>query len=569
MSWHTQSLNSFRFGAGVLLLSVPIMLALWHQSAVRRLIFLAQFQRDTMLYRWGNRRALSIVLRACSALLLAAIALLQTAYFGSLEWWMVAVSPVVFYVIHSWIRVKSTGQFSQPVYATRWTFWFSQAAFLAFMTGAFMGTVYFFVPASQMPYLDRVYELQMQWDGAQSSLVKWILDAGAFAQAAQESIATVAPSAYWQVLAGFVFAPLTVFGSLALAYCGFLLSRDALRQTLGGGTLSSDKPAAIGPANSAVWAAVAVVLIAAYFQLLGYAGHAIKNDASPMAIRPMQPCEKIDGIAYQINTLNTIQSLIAGAMPQLAAVDSGACQQLARLDTDIAKGVDDYLDWYFSLGADYARLAMMLSGDVDLFLQSKINELVVGKLQTDDTFKTLQAAHEHQWLALHQTGGAIQKILSENRLSLVDRSCKVVRESSLQQASLRIDDAKIRLSTSAAAGMIGGVFASKLVAKVMTKSSMKMSAKVLLKAVAKKTAGKAAGALAGAGVGVGIGSAVPLFGTAVGAAVGAVVGVAIGIGMDITALAIEEGLTRAAMRKDLIESVTETLQPMRDTFGCR
>lgn len=569
VSWHTPSLNAFGFGAGVLLLSVPIMLALWHQSAVRRLIFLAQFQRDTVLYRWGTRRALSLVFRACGALLLAAIALLQTAYFGRLEWAMVAVSPVVFWVIYGGIQSKSARQFSRPVYATRWISWFSQAVFLAVMTVAFVATIYFLAPEPLMPYLDRVYELQMQWEGAQSPLVKWILDAGAFAQAAQESIATAAPAAHWKLVAGFFFAPLTVFGALALAYSGVLLSRDELRRTLGGGAVSSDQPAALGPANSAVWAAVAVVLIAAYFQWLGYANHAIRNDVSPMAIRPMEPCEKIDGIAYQINTLSTIERLITGAVATSAAENSGACQPLERLDTGITKGVDDYLDWYFSLGADYARLAMMLSGDVDLFLQSKMNELVIGKLQTDDAFNKLQAAHEHQWLALHQARGAIQQILSANRLSLVERSCKVVRESSLLQASLRLDDAKTRLSTSAAAGMIGGIFASKLVAKAMTKTSMKMSAKVLLKAVAKKSVGKAASALAGAGVGAGIGSAVPLFGTAVGAAVGAVVGVAIGVGMDITALAIEEGLTRAAMRKDLIESVTETLQPMRDTLGCR
>jgi uncharacterized protein YcfJ len=62
---------------------------------------------------------------------------------------------------------------------------------------------------------------------------------------------------------------------------------------------------------------------------------------------------------------------------------------------------------------------------------------------------------------------------------------------------------------------------------------------------------------------------VPFFGTAVGAVVGAVVGVAVGVGIDIAALALEEGLTRDSMRKDLIESVTETLQPMRDMFACK
>ena len=568
-SWQTQLLNSLWFGILVLVLSVPMMLALWHQSAVHRLILLGQFRHDTFLYRWGSRRAMSILLQAGGAVLLAALTLLQAAYFGWFEWLMVVLSPLVFNVIHRWAQSKSETQFSKEVYATRWVFWFTQLSFLVTLTITFVCIAYATASSAQIPYLDRVYQLQIQWDGAQSSVVKWVLDAGAYGQAAQESIASVTGESYWKVLAAFFFAPLTVFASVALALSGVSLSRDDLRRTMGDGVHSSDKPPSIGPANAAVWAAVAVVLIGSYFQLLAYANQVAKNEDSPLAIRPMEPCEKIDGVTYHINTVKAVESLIALATPKLTAVGIDACQQLSQLDTNIAAGVDDYLNWYFSLGADYARLAMILSGDVDLFLQSMVNELVMGKLQHDDGFKKLQAAYESQWMQLHEASGAIQKLLIENRLNIVDRGCKVVSETSTRQMSLHLDEAKARLSTSAAAGLIGGVFASKLTAKVMTKSSVKISSKVLLKAVAKKTAGKAGGALAGAGVGAGIGSIVPFFGTAVGAVVGAVVGAAVGVGIDIAALAIEEGLTRDSMRKDLIDSVTETLQPMRDTFACK
>jgi len=101
-SWQTQLLNSLWFGVLVLALSVPMMLALWHQSAVYRLILLSQFRHDTFLYKWGSRRALSILLQAGSAVLLAALTLLQAAYFGWFEWLLVALSPLIFNVIHSW-----------------------------------------------------------------------------------------------------------------------------------------------------------------------------------------------------------------------------------------------------------------------------------------------------------------------------------------------------------------------------------------------------------------------------------------------------------------------------------
>jgi hypothetical protein len=568
-SWQTQSLNSLWFGILVLALSVPMMLALWHQSTVQRLILLGQFRQDTFLYKWGSRRALSILLQAGGAVLLAALTLLQAAYFGWFEWLLVVLSPLAFKVIHRWAQSKAETQFSKEVYATRWVFWFTQLSFLVILTATFVCIALLTSSTDHIPYLDRVYQLQIQWDGAKSSVVKWVLDVGAYGQAAQESIASVTGQSFWKVLAALFFAPLTVFASVALALSGVSLSRDELRRTIGDGVHSSNKPPSIGPANAAVWAAVAAVLIGSFFQLLAYANQVAKNEDSPLAIRPMEPCEKIDGITYHINTVKAVESVIALATPKLAAVGLDACQQLTQLDTNIAAGVDDYLNWYFSLGADYARLAMILSGNVDLFLQSKVNELVMGKLQQDDAFKKLQAAYENQWMQLHEANGAVQKLLIENRLNIVDRGCKVVSDTSTRQMSLHLDEAKVRLSTSAAVGLIGGVFASKLTAKVMTKSSVKISSKVLLKAVAKKAAGKAGSALAGAGVGAAIGSAVPVVGTFLGAVAGAITGVAVGVGIDIAALAIEEGLTRDSMRKDLIESVTETLQPMRDTFACK
>ena len=553
----------------MLTLSFPMMLALWHQSFVRRLINLGQFRNDTFLYKWGSQRAFSILLQACGAVLLAALTLLQATYFGWFEWLLIMLSPLVFNASYRWAKSKSRAQFSKEVYVTRWVFWFTQLSFLAILTATFVCIALFTTSTDQIPYLDRVYQLQIQSDGAQSSVVKWVLDAGAYGQAAQESITSATGQSYWKVLAAFFFAPLTVFASVALALSGASLSRDELRRTIGNSAHADDKPPSIGPATAAVWVAVGVVLIGSFFQLLGYANQVAKTEDSPLAIRPMEPCEKIDGITYRINTVKAVEGVIALATPKLTAVGLDACQQLTQLDANIAAGVDDYLNWYFSLGADYARLAMILSGNVDLFLQSKVNELVLGKLQQDDAFKKLQAAYESQWMQLHESTGAIQRLLIENRLNIVDRSCKVVSDTSTRQLSVHLDEAKARLSTSAAAGLIGGVFASKFTAKVMTKSSVKISSKVLLKAVAKKAAGKAGGALAGAGAGAAIGSAFPVVGTLLGAAAGALTGLVVSAGIDIAALAIEEGLTRDSMRRDLIDSVTETLRPMRDMFACK
>ena len=569
VSWQINTLNLLWFGIWILVLSTSMMFALWHQSTIRRLIFSRQFQQNTFLYRWSGRRVLSILLLATVAVVFSGLTLVQTAYFGWPEWALLAVSPIAFRLIHLWISSKTDTQFSKHIYALRWTSCASQAVFLVVLTVIFLGISCISASPLQVIYLDRVFELQTQSSGVQSSIVKWFLDASAFGQAAQETIASIPNQSYWKILGAFFFAPLTVFSTLALTYSGMSLSLDEFRRTIGNSYETDEKPAPIGPVNSAVWAAVMVVLVGSYFQLLAHANQSLKAEDSPFAIRPMQPCEKIDGVAYQVNTLKTVERLIAELSPKLAASNLKGCQELTGLDANIVLGVDEYLDWYFSLGADYSRLAMILAGDVDIYLSAKFNEIALKKLQQNDVFMRLQAEHESQLNDLYKTNSVIQKLLNENRLTLVDRSCKVVGETSMQGISSHLESAKTRLSTSAAAGMIGGIFASKLTTKVMAKSTFKLSGKVLLKAIAKKSAGKAGGTLAGAAAGAAIGSVFPGVGTAVGAAVGAVTGLVVGLAIDMAALAIEEGLTREAMRRDLIDSVTETLRPMRETFGCQ
>lgn len=569
ISWKTPTLNSFWFGLWVLLLSTPMMFALWHQSAVRRMIFLHQFKHDTFLHRWGSRRVISVFILSAVAVFASALALLQTVFFAWSEWLILVVAPIVYYVVHGWIRSRSDAQFSKPVYALRWSFWVTQGLFVLGLATIFMCVTYLNADHSQTTFLDRVHMLQSQTNSAPSSVVRWALDAGAFGQAAQETIAHISGRSYWKIVVGFVFAPLSIFGFFALTFSGVSLTRNELRLILSGGFRSSDMLAPVGPVNASIWAAVAAVLVLSYFQLLAYANHTFKIEDSPFAIEVMPPCEKIDGVTYKINTLKTIETLIFKAAPILKAKNLDTCKQFDQLESEIAAGVDDYLNWYFSLGGDYTKLAMMLSGDVDLFLESKFNELALSRMQKNDSFQKIQAAHENQWLELNRINGAIQQVLSQNQLNVGERNCKLVRETSMGQVSLHLDEAKARLSTSAAAGMIGGVFASKLTAKVMAKSTVKLSGKVLLKAVAKKAVGKGAVAVTGAATGAAIGSVVPGLGTAVGAIIGAAAGLTLGIGVDVAILAAEERLTRVDMKKDLVDAIAETLQPMRNTFNCQ
>ena len=56
------------------------------------------------------------------------------------------------------------------------------------------------------------------------------------------------------------------------------LSLDEFRRTIGNNSEKDERPAKIGPVNSAIWATVLVVLIGSYFQLLAYANQSVKAE---------------------------------------------------------------------------------------------------------------------------------------------------------------------------------------------------------------------------------------------------------------------------------------------------
>ena len=138
VSWQANSLNLLWFGIWALLLSISMMLALWHQSTIRRHIYSSQFQQNTFLHRWNSRRVISILLLSAVAVAFSALTLFQAAYFGWPEWALLSVSPIAFRATYLWITSKTESQFSKPIYTLRWTFSATQMVFLFVLTILFL-----------------------------------------------------------------------------------------------------------------------------------------------------------------------------------------------------------------------------------------------------------------------------------------------------------------------------------------------------------------------------------------------------------------------------------------------
>ena len=75
--------------------------------------------------------------------------------------------------------------------------------------------------------------------------------------------------------------------------------------------------------------------------------------------------EVINGVKYKAGTINQMQ--IASDMAYGAAYDDMVAS-INKMYDDILKNTDNYLDWYYSLSAEYSRLFKLITGSIEEYL---------------------------------------------------------------------------------------------------------------------------------------------------------------------------------------------------------
>ncbi len=551
----------------ILLLALPALAALWHQDAVDRMLALHPYRLGAALHRWNARRVLPMVLRALLAWVLAAAALAQTPFMGWADWCLLAAAPPAYALLEAWAYRVGHAQFASDHYARRGLRRLVHGGLLVLLAGAWILLRLLEHGSVAMPLGERVAHWQGAWVDAPSHALRWALDAMAWGQAGVETaLSALPPGRRWEALAGLVLAPLALFSYSTLAIAGAALPLQELRRAAAVPLTSAAAPPRLTPANAGIWAAVAILAAWMWLDLAGRTEHLARTVPSPFAVQAVPDCERIGGQVYRVGTEALLAQLSAQTGSQLAALQAQACRRLSQVRALTEPGVDAYLDWYFSLGAEWARLAAMLAGDADLLMRVKFEQLALQSPVVSSTLDAVQRDYTAQWDATMRAQSSAVALLESQRLVLTDRQCHPVVTSAASPTLLRLQGNSTRLAASSGAALVAGTFAGTVAAKAMGKASMKAASKLLVKAAAKKGIGKAGAAAAGAALGTVV---APGLGTAIGAGVGAAVGLALGAGIDLALLAAEEKLTRDDMRRDLLAAVDESLAPYRSTFSCR
>jgi hypothetical protein len=260
--------SAMEFGAAVAVLSLPAMAAFWHRSMARRLLSIHQFEPGGVLHRWGSRRFLITVWQAVVAVALAGSVLLQSVFFGPLEWALIASMPVLFLLIGRALQRRAAPQFRSAVHGRSWIAGASGGLLVVLVWAVWTGFQLGPGNAAAVGLLERVHDLQSVSRGAHSGIVKWGLDAGAWGQASIESLHEHADRAVGCLLLAAIVAPLTVLSFMVVSVYGLALPLTELRRTLGSDLSDAQQPARVRASRAALWSAMAVLGAMVMFQTL-------------------------------------------------------------------------------------------------------------------------------------------------------------------------------------------------------------------------------------------------------------------------------------------------------------
>ncbi len=300
----------------------------------------------------------------------------------------------------------------------------------------------------------------------------------------------------------------------------------------------------------------------------------------------------LDGAYYD---QQQVQAVMEQTAAKSAALNEEAREALVPLvnesfDKQVAN-VDSYLDWYYSLGADYERLINLVTGTVEQFVADQLTSSLQGGVDDTQLQETLQgymdqaaelkADYEEQLAATELVG------VPEWMLTATETVTSSFFDTPVEPTQKLLDTGE-RLGLSVAAGTVGGVAVGKAATsavksagekaaeKQATKAAEKSVAKIMASKVAEKAAGKSffkaivsriTSMLASHGVGAVAGGAVGTVAGPLGTIAGVAAGTAIGVGVDYAALMIDEAMNRETYKAEIVEAIEEERSELLAQIG--
>lgn len=259
----------------------------------------------------------------------------------------------------------------------------------------------------------------------------------------------------------------------------------------------------------------------------------------------------IDGKTYDQEAVEMVLTDMAGESSELTNRVQNTLVPLINASFDKRiQNIDNYLDWYYSLSADYERVIRTFTGSLEEGLKDQLAASLAEGIDDSELNDEMQTCTE--------LAAKLQEEL-EARLA----ACEVTtvpdwlqkpaefdpkRITEIKQPSEKLMEDNQRIIASVGGGAVGGYITKKVFDRVVGKEAKEAIAKMvttLARSLGLKTASSA------------IGGAVGSFAPVVGNAAGVVAGAAIGTGIDYALLKADETQNRQAYHDEIAESIEQ------------
>ncbi|MBU0943185.1 MAG: hypothetical protein KJ804_20815 [Proteobacteria bacterium] len=559
----------------ILLLSLPIFVCYLYSATIQQTKRLWGYCREGWYFRlwsgWFLKLVFSIALALCSAFFM----LLQFHTYSPLEWTVFfAVIPLFWIIFVALEHFNSTEL--HPLLVTNtslcWARWLCPLSMLLFFH------LFQYAVVDIPPYESSLQAVYAQKDTVSdmtgsafifevSQYLAWYNGVKIFALGhlgRQDSL--------WSLLITGMGSFIVFYNSCLSLSC-FLIPRREYRR-LFNPISDIEIPLPASPRQIA-WSTgiFTFVILFIYVPIMAHLESGILQNPQVVEVRKqieaglIPRLEQIDDQFFKEGTIARIQT---AKLKALHKADISLALLQEKIDLAFARmtwGVDDYLDWYYSLTGEYTRISKILTGDLEEYMMVRLET----SLLQEDAFRKVEQAL-NQVFQLKAAGEqeyreAIGEIFAQNQVRQLPPERTVIRKMSMADAlSVPVHKDSINLQNrmlfgamgSAGTGILSGIVVKKICTKIVAKNTIKIAAKALSKIVLSKTTASAGGTTAGMAAGAAIGSLLPVVGTATGAVVGGVIGaVGAGITIDTMFLSLEEALSRNTFKEEILNSIEE------------
>ena len=578
MAWYgyayyvSQSLATQVFGLvflNVLIFAIPIALSGAYSLAVNQARTVSFYRQGGWAYWLFSRRFIKALLWITWSLVTSFLMLVLFVSYSKIDWLGLAALIPIYWIIQKKSRHFLASELKKGYvltnYSLTWARWICLVIVLIFY-GVLI--IYFDEPSSYRPLLDTVIEQQkVIVENPGSWTVRFALEISTFKNGLQSWMRQQLGQfgKIWSHLIG-ILVGVVIFFNATATLSSFVIHRHEYRRIFGIIT-DDDLPAPI------LKKTVILSFAAITFFLFFVCGRSALNFEELLHLHPewlekihalenriygAVDGDQIDNNCYSANTIKKIQDSNANFLVKLNA--SGL---RGKLENSIDKGyeqmeknVDGYLDWYYTLGADYVRLVDVIIGKSDMKteLEKKLNKGEVAQKLSEEID---QALAKNQFINEHKS--EVKRILEKNLLTGDCSKVNILQSMSLKDM-FNMPDYIIGSTNFKNRLAAGGILATGVGGAVLTKVIYKGAFKVVGKGLSKVVLNKAGSASAMAIIGGAAGSIVPVVGTGIGVLAGAGFGVLLDKGI----LMLEEYIDRKEFEDKIITGIRESKAELKE-----